>query len=96
MMAPDRRTVRVPPVVVSCAVRYALGRSSYMPGLIADVVRGTWAGLDGQQAVIRKDIAREVTNGPPASAFDRAAWETWRDLLAWIDRQLPHTEGGSH
>lgn len=73
---------RVDPVVVTCAVRYALGRSSYMPGLIADEVRRCWDDLGDQREVIREDVRRWLHDELPASwMVDR---ETWEILDRWM------------
>lgn len=74
--------VRVDPVVVTCAVRYALGRSSYMPGLMADQVRACWEDLGDQREVIREDVRRWLVDEMPASwMVDR---ETWEILDRWM------------
>lgn len=70
-------SVTVDPVIVTCAVRYALGRRSYMPGLVADQVRACWGDLGDQQAVIVEDVRRWLTDELPAPwASNR---ETWPD-----------------
>ena len=72
----------VDPVVVTCAVRYAMGRSSYLPGLIADEVRACWDDLGDQREVIREDVRRWLADPP------RAPWtedrETWEILARWM------------
>ena len=79
-------TAEVDPVIVTCAVRYALGRTSCMPALIADEVRRCWADLGDQQAVIRGDVVAWLADGwlhkPSGSEV-----AVWRDLYAWIFRQ---------
>ena len=80
-------TVAVDPVVVSCAVRYALGRSSYMPGLICDVVRAIWADLGDQREVIRESVERHLNERAMLlrrKPFDSVADQPWVDLLFWI------------
>lgn len=90
---PDR--VNTDPVVVSCAVRYALGRLSYLPGMIADEVRRTWPHLGHQRDVIAKDITEWLAE--PWRHDQRPGFEdtvtVWSDLAAWIDRQTDTDTG---
>lgn len=79
--------IAVDPVIVTCAVRYALGRSSYMPGLVADEVRSNWADLGDQRDVIRRDIVDYIASVPDSSWDRHVIAETWRPLLTWIDAQ---------
>lgn len=85
--------VTVDPVVVSCALRYALPRSTYITGLMAGVVRSTWSQLGDQQAVVRKDIVEHLLHwdrwgkDQPSAALHEIDIRVWRELLAWIDRQ---------
>lgn len=94
-----RTTASVDPVIVSCAVRYALGRSTYMPGLVADEVRRNWRSLGEQQSVIRGDVAEWLRSIDDHSAAGRAVWharvdiEVWRNLLAWMDDTEPALSG---
>lgn len=47
------------------AVRYALGRASYAPSEVCEILREHWADLDSNtQAVIRRDIARHLAQYP--------------------------------
>lgn len=83
--------VEVDPVLVSCSVRYALGRHSYLPGLVADEVRRTWPELGEQRAVIRDDIARWLEQMGASDYVMGAGWSTarptWEQLLRWIDTE---------
>lgn len=81
--------VEVDPALVSCSVRYALGRHSYLPGLVADEVRRTWPELGEQRTVIREDIARWLEQMGTSDYVMGAGWSTarptWEQLLRWID-----------
>ena len=81
--------VEVDPALVSCSVRYALGRHSYLPGLVADEVRRTWPELGEQRTVIREDIARWLEQMGTSDYVMGAGWSTsrptWEPLLRWID-----------
>lgn len=82
--------VEVDPVILSCAVRYALDRRSYLPGLVADEVRRCWPHLAGQQDVIRDDLVRWLGD---VSGSDDLTEATWRDLFRWIERELAVSRG---
>lgn len=73
--------VTVEPVVVTMAVRYCLGRSSYAPGLIAGQVIAAWPTLGKQQEIILRDIrgwlAEDWHAHPEA--------DVWRWLLTQLD-----------
>lgn len=74
--------VTVDPVVVTCAVRYAFGRGSYLPSWIADTVRSCWGDLGDQQEVIREDVRRWLVDELPESwTVDR---DTWEILDQWM------------
>ena len=68
--------VEVDPALVSCSVRYALGRHSYLPGLVADEVRRTWPKLGEQRTVIREDIARWLEQMGTSDYVMGAGWST--------------------
>lgn len=95
VIRPDPDRVNTDPVVVSCAVRYALGRLSYLPGMIADEVRRTWPHLGHQRDVIAKDITEWLAE--PWRHDQRPGFEdtvtVWSDLAAWIDRQTDTDTG---
>lgn len=47
------------------ATRYCLGRASYAPSDVCEILRKHWTDLDSNtQAVIRKDIARRLAEYP--------------------------------
>lgn len=95
VIRPDPDRVNTDPVVVSCAVRYALGRLSYLPGMIADEVRRCWPHLGHQRDVITKDITEWLAE--PWRHDQRPGFEdtvtVWSDLAAWIDRQADTDTG---
>lgn len=77
--------VSVPPVIVTCAVRYALGRGSYVPGLVADQVRACWDDLGDQRDVIFEDVRRWLTDDLPK--WQAADWDAWQSLYDWMVEQ---------
>lgn len=65
--------------ILICAVRYALGRQSYMPGLVQDYIRPILPSLDKKTlSVMQRDIeeaARDATVQAEADAHtQRAMW----------------------
>lgn len=82
------KRVDVAPVVMSCAVRYALSCNSYLPGLVSDEVRRVWPHLGEQQSVIRDDLLRWLSDPLRDDSTDLNEG-VWGLLLAWIDN---HTD----
>lgn len=78
-------TMPVDPVILTCAVRYALGRLSYMPGVVSDNVRACWTHLGDQQDVIRSDIEDWLTSSVGQPAPWNASRDVWVELLDWIE-----------
>jgi hypothetical protein len=70
-----------------CAVRYALGRSSYVVGEAADWVRELWPDLGVERRVIERDVQQYVTRTGVYRGYglgDDIDQRTWTDLLAWM------------
>ena len=58
--------------VLNCAVRYCIGRQTYMPKLVMDVIRPMLPDLSGRTLkVLEQDIAGADSYG---ADFDEAAW----------------------
>lgn len=82
-----RRIVVDEDILIS-AVRYALGRATYIVYVTCVQVRDAWPALsDRTRNVIRRDIAEQITTAESAGrtvgmSIDDAEW---RDLIAWID-----------
>ena len=66
--------VSVDPVVVTCAVRYALGRRSYLPGLMRDALIDAWGDIGDQRANIVETIERHLDESGPAEWVDNEPW----------------------
>lgn len=84
-----------------CAIRYSIGRRTYMPSLIAGFVKQNLAGFaDMDLACIKKDIEQHGTvyksgttdidkRGLCVSNYgDSCDYETWMDLLDSIDAEM--------
>jgi hypothetical protein len=84
-------------IMVTSALRYALGRHTYVPGSVQDWVKCYWDDLDGQTKFnVVRDVFehlyeehRSKTQRLP-SAFDDYDLETWRKF--GIDRYLALNE----
>lgn len=74
------------------AVRYAMGRRSYAPSLVANTVKRYWPLMrDGDRQNIRRDVADEVRrafeSGHPEWLGDTCDQDTWMDLSRWMATQ---------
>lgn len=77
--------VSVDPVIVTCAVRYALGRRSYMPGLMRDALIDAWGDLGDQRANIVEMIERHLDESDPGE---------WVYNEPWVEFLRTRSEGG--
>ncbi|MBY0490604.1 MAG: hypothetical protein K2R93_12250 [Gemmatimonadaceae bacterium] len=72
-----------------CSVRYACGRRTYMPSLVARIVRRIWPMLEPRdRQTIRLDIAEQIARG---DAGDDCDVREWQQLLA---ATTPDAQGG--
>lgn len=72
--------------VVNCAVRYAVGRATYMPHLVVDFITPILSELDDTTLfVMRRDIEESDSLGDP-----RIDAPKWRKLLLDINLELLH------
>lgn len=68
--------------VLISAVRYALGRQTYIVSMTCSYVRDVWESLgDNTRYVISKDVHEFVVNNPDFSPIDL---KEWKDLLEFI------------
>jgi hypothetical protein len=71
-----------PRLVLLSAFRYALGRTTYMPGAIVDELRNNWHLLSREdQEQIRNDIASAIERGDAGMDCDV---QTWKEVLGWV------------
>jgi hypothetical protein len=68
--------IPVDPVILCSAVRYALGRDTYMPRVVADNVRDNLDSLGSQLPVLIKDVSTWL-----ARDVEHPCEDTWRNLL---------------
>jgi len=79
------------PTILLCAMRYALGRETYMPGLVQDFIRAHAEALDERtRKVMIRDIreADHITHydwgdidGLGDTKIDRPGWLAFKDWL---------------
>ena len=71
-------------LILIAAFRYALGRCSYMPSVVAGVLEQCWDYLTGRdQRLIKREIADAVERGHAGMDCDVAIW---RRVLALGDK----------
>lgn len=72
--------------VINCAIRYCLGRETYMPHLVMDYVRPLLSELDNKTlAVIVNDI-----EGAPSLGHTNIDVPAWQNFLAAVKAELQH------
>ena len=71
-------------LILIAAFRYALGRHSYIPSVVAGVLEQCWDDLTGRdQRLIKREIADAIERGHAGMSCDVA---TWRRVLALGDK----------
>ena len=71
-------------LVLIAACRYALGRMSYMPSVVAGALTQCWVDLtEHDQRLIKREIAEAIERGHAGMSCDVA---TWRRVLALGDK----------
>ena len=62
--------------ILHCAFRYALGRSTYVTGFVADAVLHAWPQMtDTQRRMIQTEIAEAITKGRAGQDTDIREWQ---------------------
>ena len=66
-----------------CAIRYSMGRETYMPGLVRDIIRPHLADLDETDLnVMLQDSAEQRRyNNYGSSYIDKPGWLQWETEL---------------
>ena len=71
-------------LILIAAFRYALGRMSYMPSVVAGVITQCWSSLtEHDQRLIAREITDAIERGHAGMDCDVA---TWRRVLALGDK----------
>lgn len=72
--------------VVICALRYCLGRRTYMPSIVVDWTKRHWAKLAANdQNVIRRDLDEAIAS--QRYLGDDCDIETWLSFHQWLKEQ---------
>ena len=72
--------------IAVCALRYCIGRRTYMPSLVVDWVKRHWVVFsENDKNVILRDLQQEVDSG--RNLGDDCDIKTWTDFLKWISAQ---------
>lgn len=75
--------------VLNCAVRYALGRSSYMPGLVMSVIRPMLKDCNTKTiAVFVQDVSEWLAQAKPETGFFDNYYADWRQFLETCKAEL--------
>lgn len=95
-------------VICLCAMRYAIGRQSYMPGLVQDFIREHIREIDsGTIEIMIRDINEAdrimthrmpnghdlITDGLGDTKIDRPGWERFR---AFLKEKLKEKKDAGH
>jgi hypothetical protein len=73
-------------IMVTCALRYCLGRQSYVVGSCIDFIKQVWDQLPkSSQGVIVRDILEAFDEGNVGMDMDASGW---RDLVRWCFNNL--------
>lgn len=72
--------------VLICAVRYCLGRMTYMPGLVTDWIMSHCGGMLTSKTlyVMRKDIEEAKAEDRLGMDMDK---QTWEKFLRWVKEE---------
>ena len=77
--------------VLNCAVRYCIGRMTYMPGLVTDWIMQHCHGLLTAKTlgVMKRDID-EARTKPYLSLGDSCDVVTWLKFRDWLEKEEAH------
>ena len=72
--------------VLNCAVRYCIGRATYMPGLVTDWIMGNCHGILNARTicVMKRDIDEARAGDGLGMACDVETWLKFRD---WLEKE---------
>lgn len=75
--------------VLNCAVRYTLGRSSYMPGLVMSVIRPMLKDCNTKTiAVFVQDVSEWLERTQPETGFFDNYYDEWQRFLETCKTEL--------
>lgn len=78
--------------VLICAIRYCIGRRSYMPGLVTDWIMKRCSGMlsPSTLSVVMRDIdeiRQEMQSGGIRSLGDECDVRTWDKFCEWLRKE---------
>lgn len=78
-------------LMVTCAIRYCVGRRTYMPSLITEWVKRHWDELStSTKVIIYRDLAYDFKQG--RNMGDSCDLETWLSFQEWVLQKLVEAE----
>ena len=75
-----------------CAVRYSLGRLSYMPSLVCEIIEKHIDKIDSSSLfVLQRDVREYLTTDGYTHAFSGIK-DTWNNFLKFIEEKIDEAE----
>lgn len=74
-------------LIVLCAVRYAIGRRTYMPSTVIQFCKLNWADFaDKDRALIRRDVGEAIARAEetPDLLGDECDAKAWKEFYKWM------------
>lgn len=82
--------------IVLCAVRYAMGRMTYMPTIVINYVKEHWADLQpGMQDIILRDVSEELEHEDRSSGWlgNACDVQNWKYFHLWMKERMRFDRG---
>lgn len=75
-----------------CAVRYSLGRQSYMPALVCEIIKKHIDEIDSSSLlVLQRDVREYLTTDGYTHSFSDIK-DTWNKFLRFIEEKIDEAE----
>lgn len=82
--------------VLNCAIRYALGRSSYMPGLVMGEIRPMLPDCSNKTLrVFEKDVSEWLNRDKGWTAYDNSYFDDWKRFLEAVRAEMERRKVGA-
>lgn len=76
--------------IALCALRYCMGRRTYIPSLVIDWTKRHWEELDPHvHVIVFSDLKQAFGRG--VNMGDNCDLDTWRDFWEWVQRKMLET-----
>lgn len=80
--------------VLNCAVRCALGRSSYMPGLVMDQIRPMLPDCSDKTLwCFEQDVSEWLARDKGWTAYDNSYCDDWKRFLEAVRAEMERRKG---